>query len=237
MIEDPRKPGKLKKVKKQVPAYIPEHDAQILASIRRRAYHLDCSLFSLFGIQFGWESVIGLVPAIGDVIGASMALMIVKKARKIEGGLETAIVIQMLINVALDFLVGLIPFIGDLADAAFKCNTKNLRLLEVTLDKKYKPSEMKADPRDHGGMSAQERKTKRKSGIYLAADPPPATAWEESDVEDEVRPHGNATQGNGAYGNAAGTQGQVPMMDGTQNSRPGNVAGGVPSQQQSQRVR
>ena len=32
MIPDPKRPGKIKKVKKQVPAYIPEHDATILAS-------------------------------------------------------------------------------------------------------------------------------------------------------------------------------------------------------------
>lgn len=38
MVENPKKPGKYKKVKKQIPAYIPEHDANILASVRRRAY-------------------------------------------------------------------------------------------------------------------------------------------------------------------------------------------------------
>ena len=42
MIENPRKPGKFKKVKKQVPAYIPEHDANILARSRKTAYRLDC---------------------------------------------------------------------------------------------------------------------------------------------------------------------------------------------------
>lgn len=63
MIEDPRKPGKMKKVKKQVPAYIPEHDAEILGKMRSRAYKLDCSLGSFLGIRFGWSSIIGIVPA------------------------------------------------------------------------------------------------------------------------------------------------------------------------------
>ena len=57
----------------------------------------------------------------------------------------------MLVNIAADFLVGLIPFIGDLADAAFKCNTRNLRLLENVLDKKYKPSSARRDDRDERG--------------------------------------------------------------------------------------
>ena len=39
----------------------------------------------------------------------------------------------MQINVLIDFVVGLIPFIGDLADAAYKCNTKNVVLLEKEL--------------------------------------------------------------------------------------------------------
>lgn len=63
MVEDPKKPGRKKKVKKQIPAYIPEHDATILAKMRRRSYRLDMSLFTLFGIRFGWSSVIGIIPA------------------------------------------------------------------------------------------------------------------------------------------------------------------------------
>lgn len=185
---DPRHPEKLKKVKKQIPAYIPEHDAVVLARVRKNAYRLDCALFELFGIRFGWESVIGLIPAAGDAIGAALALLIVKKAMKVEGGLSGAIIIRMLINIAIDFLVGLIPFVGDLADAAFKCNTMNLRLLEEHLDKKYKPESLKRDARDLQGIDKEKRKENRKSGIYMPDDPPPATAFEEhSDSEDELR--------------------------------------------------
>lgn len=36
----------------------------------------------------------------------------------------------MLLNILLDFVVGLVPFIGDLADAAYKCNTRNAIILE-----------------------------------------------------------------------------------------------------------
>ena len=130
MVADPKRPGKTKKVKKVIPPYIPEHDALILAKVRSRAYKMDCGLFTLFGIRFGWESVIGIVPAFGDALGAFIALMIFKRMRKVEGGLDTGTQIQMLINIIIDFAVGLIPFVGDLIDAAFKANTKNVRLLE-----------------------------------------------------------------------------------------------------------
>ncbi|EME85647.1 uncharacterized protein MYCFIDRAFT_202214 [Pseudocercospora fijiensis CIRAD86] len=185
MIEDPRRPGKLKKVKKQIPDYIPERDAEVLAAVRRRAYRLDCCLFSLFGIRFGWESVIGLIPAAGDAIGAVLALLVVKKCLQVEGGLSNGLKARMLINIVLDFAIGLVPFVGDLADAAFKCNTKNLRLLERHLDEKYKPQALRKDERDFQGIDGEKRRSNRKSGIYMPNDPPPATAFEDSDTEEE----------------------------------------------------
>lgn len=187
LVEDPKKPGKMKKVKKQIPAYIPEHDAMILAKVRTRAYRLDCGLFTLFGVRFGWESVIGLIPAVGDAIGAFFALLVFKKCRQVEGGLDTGTQIQMMINILVDFLVGLIPFVGDIADAAFKANTKNVRLLERHLDQKYKPDGLKKDARDFTGVDKEERKKRRKSGIFSRRDPPPATAFEDFDDEAEDR--------------------------------------------------
>lgn len=53
MVEDPRRPGKFRKVKKQIPAYIPEHDADVLAEVRKSAYRLDMCLFNFMGIRFG----------------------------------------------------------------------------------------------------------------------------------------------------------------------------------------
>lgn len=187
MVEDPKHPGKMKKVKKQIPAYIPEHDAMILAKSRSSAYRMDCGLFTLFGIRFGWESVIGIVPAFGDALGAFIALMIFKRMRKVEGGLDAGTQIQMLLNIIIDFAVGLIPFVGDLIDAAFKANTKNVRLLERHLDAKYKPDSLKKDARDYAGVDKAERQRKRKSGIFTKRDPPPATAFEDFDDEAEER--------------------------------------------------
>lgn len=165
----------------------------VLASVRKRAYQLDCGLFELFGVRFGWESVIGLVPAFGDAVGAALALLIVKKCMKVEGGLGNALLIRMMINIAIDFLVGLVPFVGDLADAMFKCNTKNLRLLEEHLDNKHKPNSLKRDDRDFAGVDKQTRMSNRKSGIYMPNDPPPATVFEDSDIEDDLGRH-NGTQ-------------------------------------------
>lgn len=62
MVEDPKRPGKMKKVKKLIPTYIPDHDAKVLAKMRKRAYNLDCSLFTFAGTRFGWSAVYGFIP-------------------------------------------------------------------------------------------------------------------------------------------------------------------------------
>jgi len=188
MIEDPKRPGKVKKVKKQIPAYIPEHDAMILARVRKAAYRLDMCLFNFLGIRFGWEAVIGLIPFAGDAAGVAMAYLLFMQCCKVDGGLPQSVKTRMMINIALDFAVGLVPFVGDLVDAAFKCNTKNLRLLEVHLDKKYRPDRNRRDDRDLAGVDRAQRRKNRQSGIYHPADPPPATAFEDfSDEEDDRR--------------------------------------------------
>ncbi|KAL9059982.1 MAG: hypothetical protein Q9162_000832 [Coniocarpon cinnabarinum] len=117
--------GKTKKVKKQIPSFIPEHDAHILSKVKSRAYHLDLCLFNFMGIRFGWSAIWGLIPELGDVIDFLFALALVRKCRKVEGGLPSSIQLHMMINLAVDFLIGLVPILGDIADAAFRCNTKN----------------------------------------------------------------------------------------------------------------
>jgi hypothetical protein len=95
-------------------------------------------------MRFGWSSVIGLVPAIGDAADALMAFNLILNMRKVECGLPNGVLLMMMVNLAIDFLVGLVPFVGDLADAAVKCNGKNVRLLEEHLDKVFKPQDLKA---------------------------------------------------------------------------------------------
>ncbi|KAJ4116232.1 hypothetical protein NW768_011021 [Fusarium equiseti] len=125
--------GKVKKRKKALPPGITDHDAKILNKVKRRAYRLDLCLFSCFGIRFGWGSVIGLVPAIGDVLDMLLALLVMRTCMKVDGGLPTSVKGKMVFNVLVDFVVGLVPFAGDLVDAAYKCNTRNAALLESHL--------------------------------------------------------------------------------------------------------
>lgn len=59
--------------------------------------------------------------------------MVVKSCGNIDGGLPARLRSTMMINVIIDFVIGLVPFIGDLADAVYKCNTRNAVILEKHL--------------------------------------------------------------------------------------------------------
>jgi len=133
---DGRPSSKGKKRRKALPPGISEHDAKILTKVKRRAYRLDMSLFNCCGLRFGWSSVIGIIPGIGDVIDAFMAMMVLRTCQQVEGGLPAAVKSKMMFNIVLDFGIGLVPFLGDIADALFRANTRNAVELEKFLREK-----------------------------------------------------------------------------------------------------
>ncbi|RKF73520.1 putative ph domain-containing protein [Golovinomyces cichoracearum] len=122
--------NRVKKRPKALPPGISSHDAKVLTKVKRRAYRLDMCLFNFCGIRFGWSSVIGFIPAFGDILDTFMALMVYRTCQQVEGGLPNSLKMKMMINIVADFVVGLVPFLGDLADALFRANTKNAILLE-----------------------------------------------------------------------------------------------------------
>jgi len=133
---DGRPSSKGKKRRKALPPGISDHDAKVLTKVKRRAYRLDMSLFNCCGIRFGWSSVIGIIPAVGDVIDAFMAMMVLRTCQQVEGGLPVSVRSKMMFNIVLDFAIGLVPFLGDIADALFRANTRNAVELEKYLREK-----------------------------------------------------------------------------------------------------
>ncbi|KAI9887260.1 MAG: hypothetical protein M1823_000931 [Watsoniomyces obsoletus] len=126
------RPSKNKRQSKKLPPGICEQDKKILTKARRRAYFLDCGI-NICGLQVGMSSLIGLVPGIGDVLDAYMAIMVIATCKQVRGGLPPDVLHRMYRNVILDFLVGLVPFLGDIADMVFRANTRNVALLEKYL--------------------------------------------------------------------------------------------------------
>lgn len=79
------------------------------------------------GIRFGADSIIGLVPVIGDAGGALIGLYIVNEARRM--GVPADKLAQMVGNIAVDSLVGSVPVFGDLFDVYFKSHRRNVDMI------------------------------------------------------------------------------------------------------------
>ena len=100
----------------------------------RLAWLLDSSI-PIPGTRFtiGIDALIGLVPGIGDLIGVALSSYILREAAQL--GVGRGVLLRMALNIAIEGVAGLVPFAGDVFDAAFKANQRNVRLLGQWLDK------------------------------------------------------------------------------------------------------
>ena len=99
--------------------------------IRRLAWLLDSAIRLPGGFRIGLDGIVGLVPGIGDALGLLASTYIVVRARRF--GVPGVVLARMIGNVALEFVIGTIPVLGDLFDFAFKANLRNLALMEQYL--------------------------------------------------------------------------------------------------------
>ncbi len=104
------------------------------------------------GIRFGLDPILGLVPGLGDAAAALPALYILFEARRM--GVPVSLRIRMIVNIAIDFLIGAIPLVGDLFDVGFKANNRNVALLRRHLERRAMaapPVRPASDHADEGG--------------------------------------------------------------------------------------
>lgn len=110
------------------------------ASIRKRVEAMEALLEGLFVIpgtnrRVGLDSLVGLVPVVGDLATAAMGAWIVWEARNL--GMSKWQLTRMAANVGVDTLIGAIPFAGDIFDFLYKSNSKNLRIIRKHMDKHH----------------------------------------------------------------------------------------------------
>ena len=87
----------------------------------------DCFRIPGTQIHFGLDGIVGLIPAIGDVL-AGLASCILIFAAWVRG-VPYVTLARMTANLAIDVTVGAIPFLGDAFDIAWKANRRNYKLL------------------------------------------------------------------------------------------------------------
>ena len=110
------------------------------ASVRQRVEAMEHLLERAFTIpgtsrKIGFDVILDLIPVVGGLVAASMGAWIAWEARNL--GMSRWHIFRMAGNVGIDFLLGLIPFIGAIPDFFFRSNTRNLRIVKRWLDKHH----------------------------------------------------------------------------------------------------
>jgi len=109
-----------------------------LVALRRFAYLMD-EAFVIPGtrMRVGFDAVLGLIPGVGDVIGAVMSTWIIAGA--LRHRVPSWVIARMVFNVATDLIFGAVPVAGDVFDFLFEENMMNMRLLEKHRDRRRPP--------------------------------------------------------------------------------------------------
>jgi len=105
------------------------NDTTSLERVRALARLLDSAVrIPGTNIRFGADSIVGLIPGLGDMAGTVLSGYIVLVATRL--GVPPSVVTRMLLNIGVDTLAGSVPLVGDLFDVGWKANQKNVALIE-----------------------------------------------------------------------------------------------------------
>jgi len=108
---------------------LPDREAQSLERLKALTRIWDDWLrIPGLGWRIGLDPIVGLIPGVGDLVGAvvgSYALVLA-----VQAGAGVPILGRMLLNLAIDAGIGAVPVAGDLLDIGWRANRRNRVLLE-----------------------------------------------------------------------------------------------------------
>jgi hypothetical protein len=113
--------SRLRPVAKPSPIQV-ERELEVLSQIMDNQFRIP-----VLGWRFGLNAIIDLIPQFGDIATTVVALYILVSAVRYR--VPKITLLRMGVNVAIYFIVGLLPFVGDLFGAWWKPNIRNLNLL------------------------------------------------------------------------------------------------------------
>ena len=110
------------------------------SSVRQRVEALELVMERAFTIpgtnrKIGLDVLLDFVPIVGDIAGAALGSYMVWEARNL--GMSKWQMTRMAGNVGVDFLLGLIPWVGAIPDFFFRSNSRNLKIIKKHLDKHH----------------------------------------------------------------------------------------------------
>ncbi|MES2902644.1 MAG: DUF4112 domain-containing protein [Pseudomonadota bacterium] len=83
----------------------------------------------------GLDVVLDFVPVVGPTAAAALGTYLAWESRNL--GMPKSAMVRMAGNIGVDWLFGMIPFIGAVPDYFFRSNTRNVRIIKRHLDKHY----------------------------------------------------------------------------------------------------
>ncbi len=119
LIDSESKKGLDRKDRKQI---------EIEESLETLSKYLD-GLFHIPGVgwKFGLDSLLGLIPNVGDISTALVSFYILVAG--VRYGVPKITLLRMAFNIGLDYVVGVIPFFGDAFDFFWRSNKQNMDLI------------------------------------------------------------------------------------------------------------
>ena len=79
------------------------------------------------GVRFGLDALVGLIPGVGDTLTSLASLYILNAGQR--DGVPRVTLVRMALNIAIDYLLGAVPLVGDVFDVYWKANLRNVALL------------------------------------------------------------------------------------------------------------
>jgi hypothetical protein len=103
------------------------------AEVERSLEQLSRAMDGLFripgtGWRIGLDALVGLIPGVGDFATTAVSLYIL--AAGVRYRVPKVTLLRMASNIAVDYLLGSVPVVGDIFDAAWKSNQMNVELLK-----------------------------------------------------------------------------------------------------------
>jgi hypothetical protein len=112
-----------------------EEYAKIQKKVDRLARVMDDAI-RVPGTNFrlGWDGILGFIPGVGDALTMVSHLYLVSQGLRV--GVRKRIYAKMILNALIDFLIGVIPGVGDIFDIFWKSHRKNADLLRGEIARK-----------------------------------------------------------------------------------------------------
>lgn len=107
-----------------------------LRSARKLARFMDAAI-GVGRFRIGADAGIGFIPVVGDVIGTGVSAYFIWVGTQM--GLPKHKIAHMVANASADFLMGLVPFLGDVSDMIFKSHMRNMRIIDEHVHRHHGP--------------------------------------------------------------------------------------------------